>query len=388
LIRGDVVFNWTDVDWMLGTGDLSVWTAAGGPRAIGMTALAEGLVAASDDGSTIVFTANEQDEMTDLMLAPSDMSASQLLIAGMGLGSEETCGASIGFVGERLFVGSCEVGSRAATIRRYEPGGEQEAIIAEDALPAWSADSSGERVFYQSSQYAALVAVEGEHLTIDTGVSRGSIVPDGSAVLYTVGDQLRRTALPEVNPVPIVTTGYSQPIGFSRDFELALYSTTVTYEQGTQRDLRLVSTHGFNAAPVELVSEPIATLARSSITRDGRFVFYLTDVSPTGATLHVVEADGSVVLELAGVTEAVAAFDSTLVFSDNASDPELYPSVADLKVIDLAVETSPRVIEEKLLGSRNFYLDAEGEKVIYVRSGVDRDAAAAERDGVFFRALR
>lgn len=47
LIRGSVVFNWADVDWTKGVGDLSVWTAEGGAQEIGETPYAEALVRAS-----------------------------------------------------------------------------------------------------------------------------------------------------------------------------------------------------------------------------------------------------------------------------------------------------------------------------------------------------
>jgi len=74
----------------------------------------------------------------------------------MGLGSQETCGASLGFVGEQLFVGWCKSGSRSGMIERFDRDGDawNATIIAEDALPAWSASSDGARVFYQSSDYA------------------------------------------------------------------------------------------------------------------------------------------------------------------------------------------------------------------------------------------
>jgi hypothetical protein len=390
LIRGSVVFNWAEMDWTSGVGDLSVWSVLGGYHDIGLTLYAEGLVAVSDQGSTIVYTANAQEQTLDLMLAPSDLSNPQVLIESMGRGTETTCGASIGFVGERLFVGWCEAGSRVAKIERYEAvGGQWQAtLIASDALPAWSADTTGERVFYQSSEYGARYAERAKTFLIDAGVGRGLLVPDGSAALYTVGDQLRRTTLPEVNPVPIVTKGYSQPIEFSPGFDVALYSTTVTYDNGTRRDLRLVTTDGFNPAPIELVSEPAAALPRSSMTRDGRFVMYLTDMAAIGATLHIVAIDGTERLVLPNVLEVVAANESRLVFTDNSSDPEQYPVVADLKVVDLATDAEPWLIEAKILEGRGFQLDRAREKVVYVRSGVDRDASAGDQQGLFFRRVR
>jgi hypothetical protein len=390
LIRGNVVFNWADVDWERGVGDLSVWSAEGGTHEVGETPYVEGLVAASESGTSIVYTANTTDTTTDLMITANDFAAPIVLIPAMGLGTEETCGANIGFVGERLFVGWCAEGSRAATIERFElvDGEWQTQTIATDALPAWSSDAKGERVFYQSSDYAAYVAEGDEATTIDASVSTGQITPDGTAVLYTVGDQLRRSGFPDVNPVPIVTTGYKQPVGFSPGFDLALYSTTVTYEEGTRRDLRLVNTDGLNTDPVELVDQPVAALGRSTMTRDGEYVFYLTDMSMTGATLHVVAKDGNEVLALPGVVEVVAAHDSTLVFTDNSSDPSVYPVVADLKVLNLANETEPRLVEEKIIDGKNFYLDADGTLVTYTRSGVDRDAEASDSKGLFMRQVK
>jgi hypothetical protein len=389
LIRGDVVFNWADVDWKKGVGDLSIWTVSGGSQEIGETPYVEAFAQASADGSTIVYPANTSETTTDLMIASSDMASSSVLIPALGLGSETTCSASIGFVGERLFVGWCEAESRVAQLQRFDFDGSdwQPTLISDDALPNWSADSTGERIFFQSSNYSGYVFEAGEAHLLDASVSQGTIAPDGTVVLYTVGDQLRRSAYPEMNPVPIVTTGYKQPIQFSPSFDLALYSTTVTYENGTQRDLRLVSTDGFKEQPIVLVSDPVATLARSSMTRDGQFVLYLTDITTTGASLHVVDQQGEELLVLPNVVEAEAAGGSTLVFSDNPSDPDQYPVVADLKIIDLGLEQEPRLIDEKILDGHKFAVDAAGKNVVFTRSGIERDVAAPDHDGVFVQRL-
>jgi len=288
LIRGRTVFNWADIDWSVGAGNLSVWTADGGAHTIGITPYSETLVGASEDGSTIVYTANTHDVLdpdlgaggaasggeggqamggegavtperaTDLMIASSDLARQDVLIASMGLGSERTCTPSLGFVGARLFIGWCTPGSRDAKIQRYEAGTPAwtPTTIADGALPNWSTDAEGERVFYQSSGYSGYVAIGGDQVLVDAGVSQGTLLPNGTSVLYSVGDQLRRTDVPDVNPVAIVTTGYKQPVAFSRDFDLALYSTTVTYESGTQRDLLLAKTSGFNAEPLAWSKTP------------------------------------------------------------------------------------------------------------------------------------
>jgi hypothetical protein len=286
-------------------------------------------------------------------------------------------------------VGWCEPGSQVAQIQRFERVGEewQATRTIPDVLPAWSADRAGELIFYQTTNYAAhLMQPEGSR-QIDTGVGGGFLLPDGSAAFYTVGDQLRRTPLPAVSPTPVVTNGYSQPVAFSPSYDLVLYSSTISYEQGIRRDLRMVQTEAF-AMPTELVSGATATVARSSITEDGQFVFYLNDVTPSGGTLHVVGRDGIERQVLPGVVDVLAAAESSIVFTDNSSDPDSYPVVTDLKVLDLASDAEPRLIEGKISEGRTFQLDASKQQVIYVRSGIDRDVSEPDRIGLFVRRIR
>jgi hypothetical protein len=391
LVRGRVVFNFANVDWTANVGDLSVWTADGGAQEVGPTTYSETLIAASDSGDFVVYTANSSTKKskTDLMIASSDFATDDVLIAGMGLGSDTTCSPSLGFVGEALFVGSCAPGSRDATIQRFDFDGSSwnPTTIAEQALPAWSADAAGNGVFYQTSDYQGYYATGGQQYRIDASVSRGFLLPDGSAALYTVGDQLRRSPVPYADPEPIVTTGFSEPVAFTQSYGMALYSTKVTYDNGTQRDLRLVATDGFNPEPIELVADPVAAMPRSSITADGNFVLYLTDVTDTGGTLHVVAMDGTEVVSLPGVLDALAARGSGIVFTDNASDPTVYPNVADLKYIDPASSSKPALIEAAVMDPKNFQVDVGLGSVIYARSGVGRDSEDPEHDGLYSCAL-
>jgi hypothetical protein len=385
LIRGKVVYNFANVDWMANVGDLSVWTHAGGTQAIGSTTYSETLIGASEAGDFLVYTANSHKSKTDLMLASNDFSLNDVLVADMGLGSDATCSASLGFVGERFFIGYCAAGSRDATIERFDFDGTRfnPTSIADGVQPAWSADASGEGVFYQTDNYEGDYTKDGQASRIDASVSRGFLLPDGSAALYTVGDQFRRSSVPDANPVPIVTTGFSEAVAFTGNYGMALYSSKVTYEKGTERDLHLVATDGFNPEPIELVPDPVAAMPRSSVTDDGQFVLYLTDVTPTGGTLHVASMDGTEVLSLSGVLDAVAARGSGIVFTDNGSDPDVYPNVADLEYLDLAKSGAPVLIEAAVMEPKNFQVDSRGKRLIYVRSGVDRDASDPLHDGLF-----
>jgi hypothetical protein len=212
-------------------------------------------------------------------------------------------------------------------------------------------------------------------------------VPDGSTILYTVGDQLRRTSLPTINPITVVTTGYSQPIGFSSRYHFALYSTQVVYGTSTKRDLRVTTTDAFNPNPTALVSQPVAVLPRSYMTSDEKFVLYLTDVTPTGANLHAVTVDGAERAAFRGVVEAAATDQGSIVFTDNASDPTRYPVVADLRRIDLnAAGNAPELLAAKTVDGKSFQVDASGTYVVYVGAAIDADAGA-RTGGLFVQSL-
>ena len=389
LVKGKVVFNFANVDWTKNVGDLSIWTAMGGAQEIGKTTYSEALISASKSGEWLVYPADTKGAKTNLMLASKDFSTNDVLIEDMGLGNDTTCSPSLAFVGERLIVGYCEPDSRDAKVVRYEQDGDAFGftMIAEQALPTWSADASGDGVFFQSDAYEGWYSADGEQYRIDASVSRGFLLPDGSAVLYTVGDQLRRSSVPESNPMPIVTTGFAEPVAFTADYASVLYSSKITYENGTQRDLRLVATDGFNPEPIELVGEPVAAVGRSSLTDDGQYVLYLDDVTPNGGTLHVVDTHGNEVVALPGVLDVLAAHGSTIVFTDNGSDPEVYPNVADLEVLDVAMSTTPTLVEARIMETKNFQLDSTLTRVVYVRSGVDRDPEDPLRTGIFWQAL-
>ena len=167
---------------------------------------------------------------------------------------------------------------------------------------------------------------------------------------------------------------------------MVLYSTKVTYDNGTQRDLRLVSTDGFASDPMELVADPTAALARSSLTEDGQFVLYLTDQTPTGGTLHVVGMDG--VARCSRSPACSTRSRPRAAASSSATTPATRTSTRTSPILQ---NTSiprrgkkPLLIEAKVTDAKNFQIDAPAGKVVYTRSGVDRDASDPEHDGLFW----
>jgi hypothetical protein len=390
VLKHRAVFSWADVDWMTNLGRLLVWTAEGGTHDAGVALYSEEMVAATADGKTIAYNVNVTPTTTDLVITSNDFSAPKTLIAGVGRGSEQTCRSSFGFVGSRLVIGWCTPGSQFGKIERYESldGQWTGAAIAADSLSTWSSDQSGELIFYQSNDYRGRLVEAGQSKVVDASVSGGIVLPDGSAILYNVGDQLRRTALPEINPTPIVTRGFAQLAEFSSSYDHVLYSREVTYEGGTKRDLMLSDASVFNPQPTELVAAPTAGLSRSAFTSDGQYVLYLTDLHAQGSTLNIYSIARGNVRTLPNVDTVLAAGNATIVFSDHRSDPDKYPIVADLNVLDAASDGPPQLVEPMILDGRSFFADLDTGLVTYVRSGVDRDANDPEAQGVLVQSIR
>jgi hypothetical protein len=385
-IGGKVVFAWADVDWTTNVGDMTVWTAAHGSQHVGSTLFVEGTVGASENGEHVVYATNVTPTTIDLVIARSDLSATTTILAAVGRASETTCGARYGFVGDRLFVGSCAEGSTNATLQRYEldaAGNWQATEIASNARPIWSASSDGERVAVIDNRSHVGWWEAGQLHDIDDGIASAMMLPDSSAVLYTVGDQLRRAGLPNAEPTPIVTVGYRIPAEWSPDFSQVLYSTQVTYEGGTRRDLRLTNTAVYNPQPTALVAEPVASISRSAFTKDSAYTLYLTDVTPERrSTLNVQPVDGGNARTYANVDDVVAVFDSVILFSSDRTDPNKYPVKATLNVVDVTNGT-PTVVEDTIMDGRAFAVNAAGDKVVYVR--LDEDS---EQQGLYVQPLR
>lgn len=385
IIEHQAVFTWTDVDWTTNLGQLAIWTPSGGSHPVGTSLYAEAMIAASPDGQSVLYVQNVTPTTVDLVVAPADFASPQVLVTSVGRGSETTCAPSFGFSGEWLFVGWCTLGSRAGKIERYAKtsGTWAPTTVASDALPNWSTDANAERVFYQSSEYQGFYNENGQSYLVDTGIGEGLMLPDGSAVLYNVGDQLRKSTLPDVNPFPIVTKNYAQRVEFTPSFDRVLYSTEVNYDNGTRRDLLITSTEGFNPTPTVLVDEPVASIARSAFTKDGKYLFYLTNVTPAGTKLTIRSVEGEVTRTLPDVVDVAAAYGSTIVFSDAPSEPDKWPVLATLKTLDVSSDAEPQVLGQKIVDGKTFQLSSDGKLVVYVRAA----AGEGTTDSLVFQSV-
>jgi hypothetical protein len=388
-IRGRIVFLFSDVDWAKKVGELTIWTAAHGPKAIGPAVYGENTAFASADGAWVGWIGNivepepppvadgdagadggdeagaPPELRADLILATPDLAQQHAALGSIGIGSPSTCRPRIDFVGQRVIAAWCMVGSSSALLQTLDPPSFAPVTIAKDANPFWSADAEGSSVFYTDLKGGAWVGKN----KLDTGVGWGTLLPDGSAALYTVADQLRRTPLPAVDPTPIITTGFASRAGFTPDYAYALYSTKVSYDAGVRRNLLITPTTKLNTSPRHLLDEPTAEISRSPFTTNGKWVLYLTPTSDGKKTLHARSIASEVVRSFEDVDTAAAGHGSRVLYSTNRSGPETYPITADLAVMDPAAEGDPVTLRTGTTDGRNFRLTSDGSKLVYVMPG-------------------
>ena len=370
LIRGRVVFHYENIDYIANTGELMMFTGPSCGRRLGATLLDEDFVAASADGSVVLYASNVTATTMDIVVASRDLVHQQTLVAAVGRPSESTCRPRYGFAGSRIVIGSCAEGTQSAVLQVYTLEGDAwiGSEIARDVSPNWSADASGERIVYLTTSSQARLWQNGDLGAIDESVTWTLIEPNGSAMLYAVGDQLRRTALDAIVPIPIVTNEFRNVAAWSPTLERVLYSKTVLYEGGETRDLFLIPTNEFTAVPPALVTEPIARLSRSAFTVDGAYVMYIVGSDDRGGgTLHVSPVSGAPPLTFDGVDTVVAVREDLIVFSTGRSDPMLYPIVANLQGLRAGGDGMPFLVQTPIIDGRSIYVTPDGQSVIYAR---------------------
>jgi hypothetical protein len=189
-----------------------------------------------------------------------------------------------------------------------------------------------------------------------------------------------------VHPTPIVLTGFRAQVAFNATFSHVLYSSQITYENGTRRDLWLSNTTDFNPEPTVIMAEPIVTISRAAFTDDGNFALYLTDVDELGAgTLHARSIWTGDERIFPNVDTVAAASGAVIVFSDNRSPPPQHPPLADLKILDLATDREPQLIQGQVVDGRDFRLTADATRIAYSLPIAGDDAT---RQGLYVQRIR
>ncbi len=369
-IRGRTVFNFTNVDWETQQGTLAFWTPNVGRRTVGTALYGDNAVSARADGKYVVFAVAQTDDTVDVIGARSDLDEPQVLVRA-ARGNEETCPPNYGFAGKSIIVTWCEEGSTAATLDRFrlsDDGLWKKETIASGVQPQWASDRTGKVLFYIEEGGKGFLLDGSEKQAFENGVTWGKLHPEGTAILYGVGDQLRRRDLPG-SPIPIVTTGFVQAARWSDDLDYVLYSRKLDYEEGMRQDLLLTATDWFNPEPTVLVKEPKAVLTRSGFTKSSTHALYMTDVVNGEGTLHVYPVSGGEETTFPNVVSALAGPDNLIVFSDDRTPLGTWPRLANLKLYDVSGEEDPVMLRASVVDGQDFQLTQDRTIVAYVLPG-------------------
>jgi len=374
-VDGRAVFTFYDLDYEQGTANLVFWTPTHGRRSVGQVLLGESLVASDGDDAHVLFTHDPTATTVDLVVSDADRDATAILLDDVPRGDESTCGPVFGFAGDRVIAAHCQQGSFVATLSAYAQdaqGSWQETVIANDAVPFFASDETGDHLLYIADNKGWLddgtSAVE-----LGTGVVWGKLSPDGQVAYFTVGDQLRRYD-GQGPPVPIVVSGFGGAAGWSEDLSVAVYSDVFDYDNGTKQNLAATTTTWFNPTPTEIEAMPVAVTSRSAITAAGNYVVYLTGFVDGKGTLNVVPTAGGAGVTLSDVETVVRRTGDSFLLSTEPMAGE-----SDLYLYDADTAAGPQLIEASITEAINLRLRSDRDHVIYGRGG--------SAGGIFIRPL-
>jgi hypothetical protein len=354
-IDGKTVAFWIGTDKTTGIGTMSLWTKAGGIKAVGAGSRA-GIFAATADGARIAYSMNAVATGTEVMIgnpALNPASTSILTVAQAGTG----CDVTLKFVGARLFSSTCAGAATTATIRTFTAANVIQSVETVASPGFMATDTAGTHVFVKKNAAAGNATVKTipatgavTSVTMDTAVASGVILPDGANVIYRTSAQaLKRSPTAAGAPVTLIPTGVRAVLDYSPDFGFAMVFSNAPDTANTnvtRIDVQLASTAAAGTL-TPLVATSIG--APVGFTSNGANVVYLTDLPATGAPLGTLKARGTA----AGSTEKeiaklVAAPEmipggSKVVFADNPQ-PVGQGVGVDIKVADVAGAGTPTVV--------------------------------------------
>ena len=362
-VRGKVVFSWHAVDTN-GIGGLTTWTASGGVKATATTTFAD-VAAANADGSTIAYL----DAAT--AAGPANMVFS--LADGTGKKTLDAvnlsfCAPDLRYAAARPIASYCAT-SATVTVASWDVTGGTK-VTLQTTGKSFSTDTAGTKVFLVSASGAASVIpiTGGTATAVDTGVAAGAMLPDGTGVVYRMtAESIKRSPLPTVAPITLVTSGAKSFLGISPDGANALYRNAFVASSRLS-DLFMASTltpgtpTTLNAATT---TDP--TYFGDTFTTDNSRVMFATDVDTTTglASLKVKPvASGSISTISTAAWWAMAATGSKIVFDDGfVAGSSTTPSRGDIRIVDAATTAAATLLVTK--ADAFFLLSPAKDKLVY-----------------------
>ncbi len=386
LVRGKVVFSWSNIDQVTSVANLVVWTAAAGPSSIATDSSA-GVAAASDDGAWVLYTdkSTVDGNTAELWIAKIDGSGAKKLLA---LRTDTDCYPQARFGAGRFVFSYCDLptdgGATGATVASLDPAkGTVDTLKTDASLDFFVDNKLGNVLVMTEAGSAALVPIAGgQEKALDNDVNEALFTPDGMAVVYsTRAGALKRS--PTAVPAPTTLVGADVLLfqGSSPTLSHIIYSSETEDQSGNNYgDLFLASATAPGAA-TKLLGTITGGIYGDPFTADGLNAIYFTECDDDGVcTLNTRPAAGGAEVKLADTSwQALAVGAGKVVYNDNVvlgADS----AVGDLLLKDLAAPATPAKLLTKG-ADIDLYLNTSKTKIIYTVS----EPASAE--GIYVMAV-
>ena len=392
-ISGGAVAVWTNLD-ANGFGTLGVWTRATGMKSNVATKSGAGaFFEASPDGSRIAFTQNlalDNEEITSLEIGvrnTADATNAATLSGKTAAGNAFNyaaldCDATMSFVGKVFFAQFCSGTSANATnAKLVTVAADGTAVVRLDAAtdgangtlkskPSFVASSDGTKLFVIRSTNSAgrFITVGGTAggTAIENDIANGTMLPDGSAVIYrTAGNVLKKAT---TAATPVITTLAAADakgvLGFSPDAKQVLFHKLDPEEGNPLIDVNIVDHTAATPAPVALVP----TLAAFPLGVNGAssHLVFIGDLSQTGAKLKSMPIAGGAAKTLGDSVGALLAKTGTGAVSisnpKKAPDPNQF-DISDITHYDTVTGKSSKIADSVPDGE----IQVKGKRVVYSR---------------------
>jgi hypothetical protein len=414
VVRGSVVL------WWAGTARvslLSVWTASGGSKVLGMTtyANAAGVAVSPDNSKVLYFDGVDTGRISgNLFIAGSNGATPTRLATSIAL-SNPACAPVLAFGGSTAAAaaycaaivtidagtiegGTIDAGSSDATtsdsatpdatspdatspdatrsaatrsaatsapvaiVQSYSGATWMATTIASGVEPRVAISPNGATVLVSApAGLLAYPTAGGTATTIDAAGGTGAFTSDSLSVIYTTpANALKRSTVASPNPTTLAATGFAGIRATSPDDKWILGYTTIDTRNDVS-DLFLTSATAA-AAPTTLSTATTAGLfGFEGFTDDSSHATYYTDIANgVGIFKSITSAGGTPITLGSNVWLHHAAKGSKVAFSDNYSDVD---NSADIHVADTSQSGPPALVVS--LADADFYVAGSKDKVVY-----------------------
>jgi hypothetical protein len=404
IVRGAVVLSWVGTARV---SQLSVWTAARGPKVLGMSSYAStaGVAVSADNSKVIYFDGVDTARARGTMFIVGTDGVSPMQLATSVALNNTSCAPVLAFGGSTAAAaaycvappapepGSTDGGMAEggpgdaggsdgaapdaassdggnpdgailppAMVQSYSGANWTAATIATDVEPRVAISPNGATVLVSApAGLLAYPTAGGAATTIDSAGGRGAFTNDSLSVIYTTpANALKRSTVASPSPITLAATGFAGIRATSPDDKWLLGYTMID-TQNDVSDLSLTSATA-PATPTTLSTDVTAGLfGFEGFTDDSSHAIYYTDISNgVGNFKSVASTGGTPAMLGANVWLHHPAMGAKVAFSDNYANAD---NSADIHVADTSQSGPPKLVVS--LADADFFVSGSKDKVVY-----------------------